>query len=129
MKHDETNIEIDAALIPIQARQQTAGGVAAFAAIPGQIRSIAGQAGPDISVATAAPLNGVAVSHAPAGNTLTFGLTGIGTMAQRNAAAANVDAVSPDATDLATALTLLNELKAQFNALQAKLRAAGHLTP
>jgi hypothetical protein len=50
-------------------------------------------------------------------------------MAQRNAAAANADAASPDATDLATALTLLNELKAQFNALQAKLRTAGHLTP
>lgn len=43
-------------------------------------------------------------------------------------AAANADVASANATDLATALTLVNELKAQFNSLQAKLRTAGYLS-
>jgi hypothetical protein len=130
MRADEpVAVDTDPSLIALQANQQEAALVPAFVAVPGQLRSIGGQDGPDIAVNTAAAVNGVAVSFAAAADTLTFGLTGIGTMAQRNAAAANADAASPDATDLATALTLLNELKAQFNALQAKLRTAGHLTP
>lgn len=39
--------------------------------------------------------------------------------------AAVADASSPDATDLATAITLVNELKAQLNTAFARLRAHG----
>lgn len=42
-------------------------------------------------------------------------------------AAANADVASANATDLPTAITLVNELKAQVNSLQAKLRTAGLL--
>ena len=37
------------------------------------------------------------------------------------------DVASPDATDLATVITLANETKAQFNTLLANLRTAGLL--
>jgi hypothetical protein len=129
MRYDETPIDVDAALIPLQAQQQDADLIPEFAAVPGQLRSVAGQAGPDINVATAAAVNGVAVSFSAALNTLTFGLTGIGTMSQRNAIAAIADVTTADATDLATVITLANDLKAKLNALLAAMRTAGHLTP
>ncbi|GEO08778.1 hypothetical protein SAE01_12740 [Segetibacter aerophilus] len=44
-------------------------------------------------------------------------------------AASNADAASANATDLPSAITLINELKAMINSLQAKLRAATLLTP
>jgi len=128
-RFDETNIDTDAALVPIQAQQQQEQLVPPFAAVPGQLRSIAGQTGPDISVALAAPLNGVAVSHAAAGNVQTFGITGVGTMAQRNAIAAVADVATADATDPATTMALVNELKAKINQLLAAMRTANHLAP
>lgn len=129
MKYDEIHIDLDAALIPLQAQQQDADLVPEFAAVPGQLRSLAGETGPDINVATAAPMSGVAVSFAAAANQLTFGITGIGTMAQRNAIAAIADIATADATDPATTMALVNELKAKINALLAAMRTAGHLTP
>lgn len=129
MRYDETPIDLDAALLPLQAQQQDADLVSEFVAVPGQLRSLAGQAGPDINVAVAAPVNGVAVSFAAAANQLTFGITGVGTMAQRNAIAAITDIATADAVDPATTMALVNELKAKLNALLAAARAAGHLTP
>lgn len=129
MRYDETNIDVDAALIPIQARQGQEQLSPPFAAVPGQLRSAAGQTGPDLNVATAAALNGVAVSFAAAANTLTFGITGVGTMAQRNAIAAVADVATADATDPATTMALVNELKAKINALLAAMRTANHLAP
>lgn len=129
MRSDETNIDTDAALIPLQSQQQEVDLVPPFQAVPGQLRSIAGQAGPDLNIATAAPTNGLAVSFAAALNTLTFGLTGVGTMAQRNAIAAVADIATADATDPATTMALVNELKAKINELLAKARTANHLAP
>lgn len=129
MRNDETALDIDAALIPLQAQQQDADLVPEFAAVPGQLRSLAGETGPDINVAVAGPVNGVAVSFAAAANQLTFGITGIGTMAQRNAIAAVADIATADAIDPATTMALVNELKAKLNALFAAMRAAGHLAP
>ena len=127
MRYDETPIDLDAALLPLQAQQQDADLVTEFAAVPGQLRSIAGQLGPDINVATAAPVNGVAVSFAAATDILTFGLTGVGSMAQRNAIAAVADITTADATDPATTMALVNEIKAKLNALLAAMRTANHL--
>lgn len=129
MRFDETPIDTDAALIPLQTAQQEEDLVPPFQAVPGQLRSVAGQAGPDLNVATAAALNGVAVSFAAAGNILTFGLTGVGTMAQRNAIAAVADIATADAVDPTTTMALVNELKAKVNALLAAMRTAQHLTP
>jgi hypothetical protein len=129
VRYDETNIDVDAALIPLQTQQQEAELTPPFQAVPGQLRSIAGQDGPDIAVNTAAPANGVAVSFAAAADALTFGITGVGTMAQRNAIAAVADISTADATDPATTMALVNELKAKINALLAAMRAANHLTP
>ena len=128
-RFDEVSIDTDAALIPLQARQQDLPTNEKFAAVPGQLRSISGQDGPDLTVATAAALNGVAVSFAAAADQLTFGITGVGTMAQRNAIAAVADVATADATDLATVITLANDLKAKINELLAKARTANHLTP
>jgi hypothetical protein len=129
VRYDETNIDTDAALVPLQARQQQEALVPPFAAVPGQLRSVAGQTGPDLSIATAAVLNGIAISFGAAGNILTFGITGIGTMAQRNAVAAITDVTTADATDLATVITLANDLKAKINQLLAAMRTANHLAP
>lgn len=129
MRYDETVIDLDAALIPLQTQQQAETLTPPFVAVPGQLRSISGQVGPDLNVNTAAALNGVAISFAAALNTLTFGITGVGTMAQRNAIAAVADVATADATDLATAITLVNDLKAKINELLAKARTANHLTP
>ena len=129
MKYDETPIDVDAALLPLQAQQQDVDLVPEFAAVPGQLRSIAGQAGPDLNIATAAPVNGVAVSFSAAANLLTFGITGVGSMAQRNAIAAVADIATADAIDPATTMALVNELKAKLNELLAAARTAGHLAP
>lgn len=129
MRYDETIIDTDAALLPLQTQQQEAELIPPFQAVPGQLRSVAGQTGPDLSVATAATVNGLAVSFAAAANILTFGITGVGTMAQRNAIAAVADVATPDATDLATVITLANDLKAKINELLAKARTANHLAP
>lgn len=129
MRESDVNIDTSAELMPLQAGQQEAALVPAFAAVPGQLRSLDGQAGPDIDFAVAAPINGVQISVASAVNTSTFGITGVGTMAQRNAIAAVVDETTADATDLATALTLVNALKAKVNELLAAMRTADHLTP
>lgn len=129
MRYDESIVDTDAALLPIQAQQQEAALVPPFLAVPGQLRSVAGQTGPDLNVNTAAALNGLAISFAAALNTLTFGLTGVGTMAQRNAIAAVADVATADATDLATVITLANDLKAKINALLAAMRTANHLSP
>lgn len=127
MRYDETPIDLDAALLPLQAQQQDTDLIPEFAAVPGQLRSLAGQAGPDINIATAAALNGVAVSFAAAANQLTFGITGIGTMGQRNAIAAVADITTADAIDPATTMALVNELKAKLNQLLAAMRTANHL--
>ena len=129
MRYDEVPIDLDAGLMPLQTQQQAAASESGVQLVPGQLRSIAGQTGPDITVATAAALNGLAVSFAAAANVLTFGLTGVGTMAQRNAIAAVADVATADATDLATVITLANDLKAKINALLAAMRTANHLTP
>lgn len=129
MRYDETNIDVDAALIPLQTQQQEADLTPPFQAVPGQLRSIAGEDGPDIAVNTAAPVNGIAISFAAAADILTFGITGTGTMAQRNAIAAVADIATADAVDLATVIALANELKAKINELLAKARTANHLTP
>lgn len=128
MRYDETNIDTDAALLPLQAQQQEADLVMPFVSVPGQLRSIDGQLGPDIDFAVAAPSNGVAASVSSAGNITTFGITGVGTMAQRNAIAAVADVATPDATDLASAIALANDLKAKINQLLAAMRAANHLS-
>lgn len=129
MRGDEVIVEIDPSLTALQAQQQEAALTPAFVAVPGQLRSIGGQDGPDIAVNTAAPTNGLAVSFSAALDTLTFGLTGVGTMAQRNAIAAVADVATPDATDLPTVITLANALKAKINELLAAMRTANHLTP
>lgn len=129
MRYDETVIDTDAALLPLQAQQQGAELVAPFVRVPGQISSIDGQPGPDIDFAIAAALNGVAISVASALNVTTFGITGIGDMAQRNAIAAVADIATADAVDPATTMALVNELKAKINALLAAMRTANHLTP
>jgi hypothetical protein len=129
MRYDETPIDTDAALLPLQTQQQEAELVPPFVAVPGQLRSVAGQTGPDLNVATAAAVNGVAVSFSAAVNTLTFGLTGVGNMAQRNAIAAVADLATADATDLPTVIALANDLKAKLNALLAAMRTANHMAP
>lgn len=129
MNYDEVIIDTDAALVPLQAASQQFTLIPPAQLVAGQLRSIAGQFGPDLTVATAAALNGVAVSFAAAANALTFGVTGVGTMAQRNAIAAVADLATPDATDLATVITLANDLKAKLNALLAAMRTANHLAP
>ena len=129
MRADEVIVDTDAALVPLQAAGQTATLIPPATLVAGQVRSIAGQLGPDLNIATAAAVNGVAVSFAAAANILTFGLTGIGTMAQRNAIAVVADISTPDATDLATVITLANDLKAKLNELLAKARTANHLIP
>lgn len=43
-------------------------------------------------------------------------------------AAANADVATANATDLASAEALANQLKTSFNSLQAKLRTAGFLS-
>lgn len=129
MNYDEVIIDTDAALVPLQAASQQFTLIPPAQLVAGQLRSIAGQFGPDLTVATAAALNGVAVSFAAAANALTFGVTGVGTMAQRNAIAAVADLATADATDLATVITLANDLKAKLNALLAAMRTANHLAP
>lgn len=129
MRYDESNVDVDPALIALQAQQAQQVPAQPFAAVPGQLRSLAGQTGPDINVATAGPTNGVAITHTPAANTLTFGLSGVGTMAQRNAIAAVTNVATADATDLATTTALVNELKAKINELLTKARTANHLAP
>lgn len=129
MRYDETIIDTDAALVPIQSRQAQEQLLPAFVAVPGQLRSVAGETGPDLNVATAAAVNGIAISFAAAANTLTFGITGVGTMAQRNAIAAVADIATADATDPATTMALVNELKAKLNQLLAAMRTANHLAP
>lgn len=129
MRYDETIIDTDAGLLPLQTTGQSAALIPPAQLVAGQVRSIAGQLGPDLNVATAAALNGVAISFAAAANLLTFGLTGIGTMAQRNAVASVADVATADATDLATVIALANDLKAKLNELLAKARTANHLVP
>lgn len=128
MRYDETVVDTDAALLPLAVAGQ-APLIPPAQLVAGQVRSIAGQQGPDIGVATAAAANGLAISFAAAANVLTLGLTGVGTMAQRNAIAAVADISTPDASDLATVITLANDLKAKINELLAKARTANHLAP
>lgn len=47
---------------------------------------------------------------------------------QNNSVASNNDVLSSDATDLASALILINEMKGVINSLQSKLRAAALLS-
>lgn len=129
MRADEVIVDTDAALIPLQAQQQEAALIPAFAAVPGQLRSIGGEDGPDIGVNTAAAVNGVAISFAAGADILTFGITGVGTMAQRSAIAAVANISTADATDPATTMALVNELKAKINTLLAEMRTANHLSP
>lgn len=129
MRDNEVVIDISAELMPLQSQQQESALVPAFVAIPGQLRSIAGQDGPDIVINTGAPVNGIAISFAAALDTLTLAITGVGTMAQRNAIAAVADITTADATDPATTMALVNELKAKINELLAKARTANHLVP
>lgn len=126
---DDVNIDTSPELIPLQSGQQAPPLAPPFQAVPGQLRSIDGQLGPDLTFAVAAPLNNVQISVASAANTSTFGITGIGTMAQRDEVAAVADEATPDATDLATALTLVNALKDKVNELLGEMRNADHLTP
>lgn len=123
------NTEISPEIIPLQ--QQSAPQGFAPVVIPeaGQLHSFAGMLGPDIAVNTGAAVNGISIVAASAANTQTLSITGPGTMAQRNAIAAVADETNADAIDLATALTLVNSLKAKLNDLLTKARAAGHLTP
>lgn len=129
MRPDDVVVDTDASLIPLQAAQQESTLVPPFVAVPGQMRSISGQTGPDLAVNTAVAVNGLAITFSAAANILTFGLSGVGTMAQRNAIAAVTDVATPDATDLATAITLVNALKAKMNELLGAMRTANHLTP
>jgi len=87
VRGDETPIDTDAALLPLQAAQQQVQLINFPAVVAGQVRSVAGQTGPDITVSTAAATNGVAISLAAAANNLTLGLTGIGQLASKNRAA------------------------------------------
>lgn len=129
MRYDEVPIDLDAGLMPLQAQQQAAQIEPGVQLVPGQLRSIAGQTGPDLNVATAGASNGLVVTFAAAANVLTLGLSGVGTMAQRNAIAAVADIATADAVDPATTMALVNELKAKINQLLAAMRTANHLTP
>lgn len=129
MRGDEAQLDIDAALIPLQAAGQQALLPVPPVVVPGQLRSVAGQVGPDLNVTTAAAVNGLAVTFSAAANQLTFGLSGVGTMAQRNAIAAVADIATANATDLPTVIALANDLKAKLNQLLAAMRTASHLAP
>lgn len=123
------NVETSPEIIPLQQQSAPQGFAPVVIPVAGQLHSFAGMLGPDIATNTGAAVNGIAIVAAPAANTLTLSITGPGTMAQRNAIAAVADEANADATDLATALTLLNSLKAKMNDLLGKARTAGHLTP
>lgn len=128
MREEELSIDTDPALLPLQT-SQAAFLPPVFTIQAGQLASISGQVGPNITLNTAAPLNGVAITIGAAANTITFGLSGIGTLAQRNAIAAVADIATADATDLPTVITLANAIKAKVNEFLAAARTAGHLTP
>jgi hypothetical protein len=84
---------------------------------------IAGTAN-QITVAIAA---GVLTLSLPASPNVTTGYNVGGNQIIGTRKAAVADVASPNATDLATALTLANETKAQLNALLSRLRAStGH---
>lgn len=126
---DGSNIDVDPALIPLQAAAAASQAALFPRVIPpaGIVHSIDGMLGPDILFNTAAPVNGIAVTKSSVGNTTTFGISGPGTMAQRNAVAAVADIATADAVDLATAITLVNVCKAKINELLAAMRTANHL--
>lgn len=71
--------------------------------------------------------SGWTVGFTASPGSVAINISGPGTMSTKNVAAAVADVSSPNATDLATAITLVNELKTQFNALLASLRAATHI--
>lgn len=136
---DGSNVDIDAELIPIQAGAAGAELLnPVFIRTTGAISDIAGLLGPSLTVSTAtnsisvtAAANDLAFAMASTVATNIFNATtsfqqgGVKVVGAQGAAVA--DAASPDATDLATAITLVNELKAQLNTLLARLRAStGH---
>lgn len=126
---EEVNVGIDPGLVPLEADNNLQLIPSAVVPVTGAIRSIDGLAGPDVTINTAAPVNGIAVTKSSVGSVITLGISGPGTMAQRNAIAAVADESTADATDLATAIALVNALKAKLNDLLGKARTAGHLAP
>lgn len=128
---DRTNIDTDSSLLPLQSAAASAQAALTPRVLPqaGAIHSIDGQPGPDVLFATGAPVNGIAIAKSSAANIVTFSVTGPGTMAQRNAVAAVADIATADAVDLATAITLVNAVKAKVNQLLAAMRTANHLAP
>lgn len=126
---EEVNVGIDPGLVPLETDESLQLIPPAVTPVTGTIRSIDGMAGPDVTFNTGAAVNGIAIAKSSVGNVTTFSITGPGTMAQRNAIAAVADESTADAADLATAIALVNALKAKLNDLLGKARTAGHLTP
>lgn len=124
---DDVNIEVSPELLPLQQQGAPQGFGPVVIPVPGQLHSLDGMLGPDIAVVTAASLNGVAVSATPAANTLTLGVTGVGSMAQRNAIGAVADLnqtiSSPPTQAEVQAIT------DKIDELLAAMRTAAHLTP
>lgn len=125
---EETVIDTDPALIPLQS------GAAGPSLIPpvvvpptGAISTIDGMVGPNLTINTAAPVNGLAVTKTSLANIITLGLSGVGTMAQRNAIAAIADlnqTISNPPTQAE-----VQAISDKIDELFAAMRTANHLTP